>query len=204
MDILIGCEESQTVCKAFRERGHDAYSCDITESSGGHPEWHLQENIFDVLFSKDWDMLIGFPPCTDLAVSGSRHFKRKIADGSQEKSINFFLALATCEVKHIAIENPIGVMSSKFRKPDQIVQPYMFGDAYKKSTCLWLKNLPPLKPTNIVEPVFIEYNSKKSKTGKSKYSYMGQTPTSGGNEVARRLRSKTPDGLAKAMAEQWG
>ena len=114
------------------------------------------------------------------------------------------MALATCEVKHIAIENPIGIMSSKFRKPDQIVQPYMFGDAYKKSTCLWLKNLPPLKPTNIVEPVFIEYNSKKSKTGKSKYSYMGQTSTSGGNEVARRLRSKTPDGLAKAMAEQWG
>jgi len=201
MKILVGCEESQAVTIELRKLGHEAFSCDIQECSGGHPEWHFKENIFDVIYGGNWEMGIFFPPCTDLAVSGAAHFEQKRKDGRQQKSISFFLALAHCEIPKIAVENPIGIMSSEFRKPDQIVQPFWFGDAYKKSTCLWLKNLPNLEPTQMVEPVFIEYNSKKTKSGK--YSYMGQTSTSNNNEVARRLRSKTPDGLAKAMAEQW-
>jgi hypothetical protein len=203
MKILVGCEESQAVTIELRKLGHEAFSCDIQECSGGHPEWHLQENIFDAIYGGGWEMGIFFPPCTDLASSGARHFKQKIADGRQQKAISFFEALYFSEIPKIAVENPIGIMSKILRKPDQIVQPFWFGDAYKKSTCLWLKNLQLLEPTNIVEPVFVEYNSKKSKSGKSKYSYMGQNPTTGNNEEAKRLRSKTPDGLAKAMAEQW-
>lgn len=200
--ILVGCEESQAVTIELRKLGHEAYSCDIQECSGGHPEWHFQQDIFEVI-NQGWDIGIFFPPCTDLAVSGAAHFERKKQDGTQQKSIEFFMSLANCNIPRIAIENPIGIMSSIYRKPNQIVQPYFFGDTYKKSTCLWLKGLPNLEPTNIVDPVFIEYNSKKTKSGKSKYSFMGQTSTSNNNIKAKKLRSKTPEGLAKAMAEQW-
>lgn len=200
--ILVGCEESQSVTIELRKLGHEAFSCDIQECSGGHPEWHLQQDIFEVI-DQGWDIGIFFPPCTDLAVSGAAHFEKKRLDGSQQKSIDFFMRLANCNIPRIAIENPIGIMSNLYRKPNQIVQPYFFGDPYKKSTCLWLKGLPLLDPTDIVEPIFIEYNSKKTKSGKSKYSFMGTTSTSNNNIKAKKLRSKTPEGLAKAMADQW-
>lgn len=203
MKILVGCEESQAVTIELRKLGHEAYSCDIQECSGGHPEWHLRMDIFHAIEQGNYDMGIFFPPCTDLAVSGAAHFERKRQDGTQQKSIEFFMKLFNCNIPRIAIENPIGIMSSIYKKPNQIVQPYFFGDAYKKSTCLWLKELPDLEPTNIVEPIFVEYNSKKTKSGKSKYSFMGQVSTSNNNQKAKLLRSKTPQGLAKAMAEQW-
>ena len=144
MKVLIACEESQTVCKAFRERGHEAYSNDIIECSGGHPEWHLQMDCFEAIKLMDWDMMIAFPPCTHLAVSGARHFKAKREDGRQNDAINFFLKLYRSDIDKIAIENPVGIMSSHLRKPDQIIQPYYFGDTERKTTCLWLKRLPKL------------------------------------------------------------
>src|SRR6478609_3948644 len=123
MKILLACEESQAVCKEFRKRGHEAYSCDILPTSGDRPEWHLQEDVTPLLKQK-WDMIIAFPPCTDLAVSGARHFERKIADGSQQRSIDFFMLFANADCEKIVIENPIGIMSSVWRKPDQIIQPW--------------------------------------------------------------------------------
>jgi len=155
MKVLIACEESQEVCKAFRLLGHEAYSCDTQECSGGHPEWHIKDDVMNVLrhdiIRPEWDMVIAFPPCTDLAVSGSRHFKRKQEDGSQEQSILFFEFFTYLKSPFVAIENPIGIMSTKYRKPDQIIQPWQFGHGETKSTCLWLKGLPKLKPTDIVD-----------------------------------------------------
>lgn len=151
MRVLVACEESQAVTKELRRLGHEAYSCDLQECSGGHPEWHLQVDAIELLKMR-WDMVIAFPPCTDLAVSGARHFAKKRADGRQHRSIEFFMKFANANCPRIAIENPIGIMSSKFRKPDQIIQPYMFGDHARKSTCIWLKGLPKLKPTRIVDP----------------------------------------------------
>ena len=126
MRVLVACEESQTVCKSFRSLGHEAYSCDIQPCSGGHPEWHLQVDALEMLKMR-WDMIIAFPPCTDLAASGARYFAQKIADGRQQRSVDFFMKFATANCDKIAIENPVGVMSSKFRKPDQIIQPWQFG-----------------------------------------------------------------------------
>ena len=149
MKILVACEESQTVTTELRKLGHEAYSCDIQECSGGHPEWHLQCDALELLKMR-WDMVIAFPLCTDLAVSGARWFPEKIKNGSQQRSIEFFMKFANCGCEKIAIENPIGIMSRVWRKPDQIVQPWMFGHGETKATCLWLKNLPTLKPTNVV------------------------------------------------------
>lgn len=151
MRVLVACEESQAVTKELRRLGHEAYSCDVQESSGGHPEWHLQQDVIPLL-AEPWDMIIAFPPCTDLAVSGARHFAKKRADGRQQRSIEFFMRFANVDCPKVAIENPIGIMSSHYRKPDQIIQPYQFGDHARKSTCLWLKGLPKLIPTNIVDP----------------------------------------------------
>ena len=156
--VIVACEESQTVCSAFRKLGHEAFSCDILPCSGGHPEWHFQEDIFKVLEREPkFDLMIAHPPCTFLTVTGNRWFneekygekaiKRK---KDREDAINFFISLSKMDIPYIAIENPIGIMSTVYRKPDQIVQPYMFGDEAQKSTCLWLKNLPLLKPTHIV------------------------------------------------------
>jgi len=203
MKILVACEESQEVCKAFRKLGVEAYSCDLLPCSGERPEWHLQQDIFEVI-NKNWDMMIAFPPCTDLAVSGARHFKRKIANGSQQKSIEFFMALANCDIPKIAIENPIGIMSGKWRKPDQIIQPYMFGDKAQKSTCLWLKGLPKLTPTNIVDKgEFFEFISKKGEKKRMPMWYYQALKIAKTPEQRRTLRSKTFEGIAKAMAEQW-
>jgi len=149
MKVLIACEESQEVCKAFRKLGHEAYSCDILPCSGGHPEWHIQGDVTPLL-KKEWDMIIAFPPCTHLAVSGARHFEQKRKDGRQQQGIDFFMLFANAKCDKIAIENPVCIMSSKWRKPDQIIQPFMFGHEAKKTTCLWLKGLPKLKATKIV------------------------------------------------------
>ena len=184
MKILIACEESQTVCKAFRAKGHDAFSCDILPCSGGHPEWHIQGNALDYLNNK-WDLIIAFPPCTDLSVSGARWFKEKKQDGRQQKSIEFFMQFTKLEIP-FAIENPISIMSGLYRKPDQIIQPWQFGHGETKATCLWLNKLPKLKSTNIVE----------GREGK-----VWKMPPS---EHRAKLRSKTYPGIAKAMADQWG
>jgi hypothetical protein len=184
--VLIACEESQTVCKAFRERGHEAYSCDILPCSGGHPEWHLETDVLDVFDYLDWDLMIAFPPCTHLAVSGARWFPEKIISGKQQAAIEFFKRLYYCTIPKIAIENPIGIMSSKLFKPDQIIQPWQFGHGETKSTCLWLVNLPKLQPTNIVEGR--EHRIWKMAPGPDR----------------AKLRSKTFPGIAEAFATQWG
>lgn len=186
MKVLIACEESQTVCKAFRERGHEAYSNDLIECSGGRPEWHLQMDAFDAISLGGWDLMIAFPPCTHLAVSGARWFPEKIKSGKQQAAIEFFKRLYYCTIPKIAIENPIGIMSTKLFKPDQIIQPWQFGHGETKATCLWLYNLPKLQPTNIVE-------GREGKVWK-----MPPSPDRG------KLRSKTYEGIASAMAEQWG
>ena len=184
MRVLVACEESQAVCKAFRELGHEAYSCDIQECSGGHPEWHIQGDVLPLLKEK-WDLIIAHPPCTDLAVSGARWFKQKRENGRQQRSIDFFVEFAKCDCERVAIENPICIMSSIWRKPDQIIQPWQFGHGETKATCLWLKGLPLLKPTNIVE---------------GREQKVWRMPPS---KDRAKLRSRTFPGIAKAMASQW-
>ena len=185
MKVLVACEESQAVAKAFRAKGHEAYSCDLLECSGGHPDWHLQDDVLNVL-DRGWDLMIAHPPCDHLAVSGARWFKEKRADGRQPKAVGFFMALALAPIPKIAVENPVSIMSTRFRRPDQIIQPWMFGHGETKATCLWLKNLPLLVPTNEVE-------GREQKVWKM--------PPSADRA---RLRGKTYDGVAEAMAEQWG
>jgi site-specific DNA-cytosine methylase len=184
LKVLVACEESQAVTIEFRKLGHEAFSCDILPCSGGHPEWHLQKDITE-LFKQKWDMMIAFPPCTHLAVSGARWFKEKQKDGRQQDAIDFFMKLINAPINKIAVENPIGIMSTKYRKPDQIIQPWEFGHGETKATCLWLKNLQKLKPTNIV-------SGREQRIWKL-------PPT----EDRAKLRSKTFTGIAKAMAEQW-
>lgn len=203
MKILVACEESQAVTKELRKIGHEAYSCDILPCSGGHPEWHLQTDVIPLLKQK-WDMIIAFPPCTHLACSGARHFAEKIKDGRQQQGIDFFMEFVNADCPRIAIENPIGIMSTKYRKPDQIIQPYMFGDKYTKSTCLWLKGLPKLKPTNIVEHgeyfEWIDKKGRKKRQPKWFYEALRKAKTS---EERSIIRSKTFPGIAEAMATQW-
>ena len=205
MKVLVACEESQAVCKAFREKGHEAYSCDIVPCSGGHPEWHLQQDVLPLLKEK-WDMIIAFPPCTYLTVTGNRWFnidrygEKAIQRHKERKdAIDFFMAFANADCEKIAIENPVGIMSSEWRKPNQIINPWQFGDAFEKKTCLWLKGLPELKPTNIVEiPPRKRFDSGKSMP--SWYAEAWHLP----KEERAKLRSKTFPGIARAMAEQWG
>ena len=184
MRVLVACEESQAVTKELRRLGHEAYSCDIEPCSGGHPEWHLQQDVTQLLKIR-WDMVIAFPPCTDLAVSGARYFEQKRKDGRQQKSIEFFMMFANCGCPKTAIENPVGIMSGIYRKPDQIIQPWQFGHSETKRTCLWLKGLPKLKPVDIVPGR--EQRIWKMPPGKDR----------------AKTRSKTYPGIAKAMAEQW-
>lgn len=209
--VLVACEESQAVTIAFRHLGIQAFSCDIQECSGGHPEWHYKEDVFNVIDREHWDMMIAFPPCTDLAVSGAAHFKRKIASGEQQRSVDFFLRIANSNVKRIAIENPIGIMSSRFRKPDQIINPNYFGDPVRKPTCLWLKNLPVLlwfmydnlfTEKTHVEQDIITMTSKK--TGRERtYSKWEYDCACSSHAERAKLRSKTFPGIAKQMAIQW-
>lgn len=221
MRVLIACEESQEVCKAFRARGHEAYSCDIQECSGGHPEWHIKGDVLPLLngyrlfwtmdgaehddvLNDPWDLIIAHPPCTDLAVSGARRFARKRADGSQQRSIDFFMKFTDIDCEMVAIENPVCIMSTIYRKPDQIVQPYWFGHPYRKTTCLWLKGLPPLQPTDMVEPgEFDEYGFSKNFATRYAVDENGKI-ISWNDPRTAKAQSKTPRGLARAMAEQWG
>ena len=197
MKILVACEESQAVTKEFRRLGHEAYSCDIEESSGGHPEWHLQQDVLPLL-KQEWDMIIAFPPCTHLAVSGARWFEQKRKDGRQQQGIDFFMEFANAHCDRIAIENPVGIMSTIWRKPDQVIQPWQFGDSFQKTTCLWLKGLPLLKPTNIVDKgEFVIHKSGKKKP--KWYADAFHLPP----KERAKVRSQTYPGIAKAMAEQW-
>lgn len=204
MRILLACEESQAVTKELRAKGYEAFSCDILPCSGGHPEWHLQQDVTELLKQK-WDMIIAFPPCTYLTVTGNRWFNierygdkaiKRHAD--RKEAIDFFMMFANADCEKIAIENPVGVMSSEWRKPNQIINPYQFGDAFEKKTCLWLKGLPELKPTNIVTPPpRTQFESGKSMP--AWYADAWKLP----KEERAKLRSKTFPGIAKAIADQW-
>lgn len=197
MKVLVACEESQAVTIEFRKLGIEAYSCDLLPCSGGHPEWHYQEDVLPLL-EQEWNLIIAFPPCTHLAVSGAAWFKKKRENGQQQEGIDFFMKFANAKCSRIAIENPIGIMSTKFRKPDQIIQPFQFGEPYSKKTCLWLKGLPLLNPTNLVD----KGEQVKFKSGKSMPKWYADAFKLPPKERAI-LRSKTFQGIAKAMAEQW-
>lgn len=205
MKVLVACEESQTVCKAFRANGHEAYSCDILPCSGGHPEWHIQGDVIPLL-KEHWDIIIAHPPCTYLTVTGNRWFNEERYEDKarerkklREEAISFFMQFANAPCDKIAIENPVGIISTVYKKPTQIIQPYEFGEPYEKKTCLWLKGLPCLQPTKIVQPEKrIIFASGKSMP--AWYAEAWKLP----KEERARIRSKTFDGIASAMAEQWG
>ena len=220
MNVLVACEESQRVCTAFREKGHSSFSCDIEPCSGGHPEWHIMQDVIPLLNGRcifktvdgiehsidgKWDLIVAFPPCTYLTVTGNRWFnidrygEKAIQRHKDRKdAIDFFMAFANADCEKIAIENPVGIMSSEWRKPNQIINPWQFGDAFEKKTCLWLKGLPELTPTNIVEiPPRKKFDS--GKTMPSWYAEAWHLP----KEERAKLRSKTFPGIAQAMAEQW-
>jgi len=212
MKVLIACEESQEVCKEFRALGHEAYSCDLYPCSGGYPEWHFQCDVRSVLKIK-WDMIIAFPTCTYLTNAGTRHYSRRInpehkvveRENKREEAAKFFMLFANADCEKIAIENPVGYMNRTYRKPDQIIHPYYFGEPYTKRTCLWLKGLSLLKPTNMLphpEPMYI-CEGEKCK-GKKIGWCEGMRGIKGGQEERAKARSKTFPGIAKAMAEQWG
>ena len=220
LNVLIACEESQAICIEMRKLGHNAFSCDIQDCSGGHPEWHIMGDVLPLIdgnckfvtrggqehgIEGKWDLIIAHPPCTFLTTTGNRWFNMERYGEKaverikhREEAIAFFMAFANADCPRIAIENPVGVMSSVFRKPDQIIQPYFFGDSERKSTCLWLKALPQLKKTNIVEPNIIRY-----KNGKGTDSPWHMNTARFPKEERARLRSKTFPGIAKAIAEQW-
>lgn len=209
MKILVACEESQAITKELRKLGHEAFSCDLLPCSGGHPEWHYNQDVFEVI-DKGWDMMIAHPPCTFLAVSGARWLYNKDGTKNEERwknqaeALDFVQKLMDAPIDKIAIENPISVISSHIRKPDQIVQPWQFGDKAQKSTCLWLNNLPKLKPTDIVEKgEFIEFISKKGVKKKQPKWYFDALKNAKTPAERRTLRSKTFKGMAEAMANQW-
>jgi hypothetical protein len=206
MKVLLACEESQAVCKEFRRLGHEAYSCDIQECSGDHPEWHIQGDVLPLL-QQEWDLIIAFPPCTHLSVSGAKHFAKKREDGRQRKAIEFFMQFINAPCDKIAVENPVNIISGEYVKehfPDlvakynlpikstQKIQPWEYGDQAQKTTCLWLKGLPELVPTNIVD----KGEFYISPTGK-------KLPRWYSDNKSGKNRSKTFPGIAKAMAEQW-
>jgi hypothetical protein len=215
MRILVGCEESQVVCIELRKLGHEAYSCDLQEPSGGHPEWHFQMDVFEAVKLKNWDALICFPDCTYLTVTANKWYKDQSPRKSgtlvgperreaREKAIKFAVDLFNCGIPLVAMENPIGVLSTRFRKPDQVIQPYYFGHPERKSTCLWLKGLPKLIPTNIVEPVsYIAGGKKYSPTHYNSKRSLNRLDSLPPGPERSKLRSKTYSGIAKAMAEQW-
>lgn len=193
--VLIACEESQAVTIEMRKLGIEAYSCDIEPCSGGHPEWHLQQDVAPLLNEK-WDMIIAFPPCTHICSSGAKHFAQKRLDGRQQQGIDFFMQFTDVNCPSVAIENPIGIMNTLYRKPDQIVQPWMFGDPFTKTTCLWLKGLPLLAPTKIVDKGKMQI----VKSGKKLPEWYSNAK----HKDRGKIRSRTFSGIARAMAEQWG
>ena len=211
MRVLVACEESQAVTIELRRLGHEAYSCDIEPCSGGHPEWHIQADVLPLLNGNrgfrtvdgmrhrvdgNWDMIIAFPPCTHLCVSGARWFTEGVKPIElQYQARDFFMKFVNADCERIAIENPVGIMSRIYKKPDQIIQPYEFGDPFEKRTCLWLKNLDPLKSKNMVNPP----ERQKLSSGKTMPAWYSK-----GGKDRQKNRSKTFPGIAKAMAEQWG
>jgi site-specific DNA-cytosine methylase len=209
--ILIACEESDEVRGRFEKLGFDAWSCDIQPNRNINAK-HYQCDVFEII-NDNWDAMIAFPPCTHLAVSGSQWFEQKIKDGRQKKGINFFLKIAKANIKHIAIENPIGIMSKNYMPPSQIIQPYYFGDKAQKTTCLWLKNLPKLyhnATPNLFDDIithtdkgeFIEWIDKKTGKLKKQPLWYAQARSLKGEERSK-VRSKTFPGIADAMAKQW-
>ncbi len=210
LKVLVACEESQAVTKAFRKLGHRAYSCDLLPCSGGHPEWHLQGDAIELANSADWDLMIAHPPCTYLAVSGARWLYNKDGTRNEERFVNqakglaFVRQLMDAPIDYIVIENPVSVISSQIRKPNQIVQPYHFGDEASKKTCLWTKNLPDLIHTNVVgKGEMKEWVDKNGKTKRQAMWYYDALSKAKTPEERRTLRSKTFDGIANAMAEQY-
>lgn len=220
MKVLVACEESQTVCKAFRAKGHEAYSCDIQDCSGGHPEWHIRGDVLPLIngnvkfttcdskahkINGKWDLLIAHPPCTYLSNAGACRLYPRKGQLSQERykkglqAKAFFMKLYNADCEHICVENPIPSKVFDLPKYTQIIQPYEFGHPYSKKTCLWLKNLPKLKPTQIVTKNIISWVS-----GGSKDNYGNPRKQSGTKIRDAKTRSKTFPGIAKAMAEQWG
>lgn len=239
MRVLVACEENQRVCMAFREKGHEAYSCDIIECSGGHPEWHIQGDVLKILnpenrfetvtsttikgiwfqtvtgrkhYIEKWDLIIAHPPCTYLTVTGNRWFNverygkkalKRIAD--RDEAAKFFMKIANASCDKIAIENPIGYMSTYYRKPEQIIHPYYFAESQddvnceRKATCLWLKGLEPLKYEIRFEPRVVHYKNGKGTDSPWHINTMSLPPAE-----RAKARSKTFPGIAKAMAEQWG
>lgn len=233
MKVLIACEESQEVCKAFRDKGHTAFSCDIMDCSGHHQEWHIRQDVMKIIgggqfrtmdgmnhYVSSWDMIIGFPPCTHLAVSGAAWFEKKRSDGRQREGIEFFCKLLSAECEKVVVENPIGIISGDYIpkyfpdlaekyglpiKPTQIIHPWMFGDNYAKSTCLWEKGVNPLIPEVEEQPELEWFEWFDSKRGTIRrqpkwYADAWYLPP----KERAIVRSKTFPGIAKAMAEQWG
>ncbi len=205
MKVLVACEFSQVVTEAFTKRGHYAMSCDLLPAEKNYP--HYQGDIVDIIINTwdEWDLMIAHPPCTYLTVTGNKWFKpeykERFPDREQqrEEAIEFFTLLAEAPIPRIAVENPIGVMSTRYRKPNQIIQPYWFGHTERKSTCLWLRGLPKLSPTNIVEPEIIQYKTRKGTDDAWHVSTMHLPPLE-----RMKARSRTFQGIADAMAEQWG
>lgn len=202
LKILIACEESQTVCKAFRELGNEAYSCDIQECSGGHPEWHIQGDVLPLLNEK-WDLIIAHPPCTYLSNAGARwlYAGGKLNEERYKKGLNgkeFFLKFYNANCDHVAIENPIPSSVYDLPKYTQVIQPYEYGEPWSKKTCLWLKGLPPLHPTNI-----IEYHKPFCPSGSYSKNHDPKYKGASRKGGSAKSRSKTFPGIARAMAEQW-
>lgn len=246
MNVLIACEESQRVCIEFRKRGHNAFSCDIMECSGGHPEWHIMQDVLPLLNPSQiplwdgnttikgvefktcdgkehfvygkWDMIIAFPPCTHLAVSGARHFEKKREDGRQREGLEFFLKFFDADCEHVCVENPVNIVSGEYalrwfpelaeryglpKKPTQSIHPWMFGHPESKNTCLWLKGLAKLEATNILPLPESGHWDNQTKDHQNKLIVDGKWI--GYNDPRTQVyRSKTYPGIAKAMAEQWG
>lgn len=203
MRVLVACEESQVVCKAFRERGHEAYSCDLQECSGGHPEWHIKADALEIIKIK-WDLIIAHPPCTYLSNAGARWLYaggelngERFKMGLSGKA--FFMQFLNAECERIAVENPIPSSVYELPKCTQVIQPFEFGERWSKKTCLWLKGLPPLIPTDIIAD-HIPYCSSGSYSRSHDARYKGASRAGG----AAKVRSRTFAGIAKAMAEQWG
>ena len=201
MRVLVACEFSGIVRDAFAAKGHDAWSCDLLPSE--RPGNHIQGDVLKIL-DDGWDLMIAHPPCTYLTVTGNRWMKVEYVGRypnrcrQRNEAIEFFMRLVCAPIDRIVIENPVGVMSTSFRKPNQIIQPWQFGDKAVKKTCLWLKNLPPLLETEIVEPAYKTYNSRSKKSGKSRYPMLWT------NAANAHERSRTFPGIAQAMADQWG
>ena len=233
MNVLIACEESQRVCTAFREKGHNAFSCDILPCSGGHPEWHIQGDVLRVIepkfyqddflqyhniiyfatqdgikhhISGKWDLIIAFPPCTHLSSSGQWAYSKGKDVSLREEAAAFFMMFANADCERIAIENPVGIMSSRWRKPNQIIHPWQFGHNAEKHTCLWLKGLPNLVPDVKEKPELEYFDWVDGRTGKKKrmQKWMYDIRCISDRKKRAEIASKTFPGIAKAMADQWG